>query len=537
MRASTATGICSAVCPPVVLTMAGIVWEINFRQHRKNDAGCCPHPSPPMTLPLPPRRCASVFRKTALPFAALLFAAALARAQFAPQPPVQQGGAANRANVNPVYQNVYRVPTADEIIAVLDRVRGYMEIATPGKLVDGAGAVITDFSQPVPGAASERGGAIVFPPLTYEEGVVYIGMLDAANATGDAKFNDYVSERLNMLANYLKVAPAPGAPAAGARGGRGGRGGGGMAGLTTPFSLDQCGAMCAGLLKAKLAGVGPDLSAVTTVWMNFISTKVPRLADGTICRHVPMPDTIWADDMYMSVPALAWMGKVSGDKKYYDDAVKQVVQMSARLFRPALGIYAHGWITTNPDPIDIHWGRANGWCAMAMCELLDALPADSPQRAPILALYRAHMRGLAALQSADGLWHQLLDREDSYLETSASAMFVYAMAHGINQGWISPAYGTEALTGWNAVAARVNDKGQVEGTCVGTNFDLSVPYYYYRPTSVDALHGYGPVLLAGAEVLKMLKNDNISITPSVGSIYVSPKPGSPMPWLQDGRTQ
>jgi rhamnogalacturonyl hydrolase YesR len=248
-----------------------------------------------------------------------------------------------------------------------------------------------------------------------------------------------------------------------------------------------------------------------------------------------MPDTIWADDMYMSVPALAWMGKATGEKKYFDDAVKQVTQMSARLFRPDLGIFAHGWITTNPDPVDIHWARANGWCVMAMCELLDALPSDYPGRGAILSLYRAHVRGLAARQSADGLWHQLLDRTDSYLETSASAMFVYAFAHGINHGWISPAYGTQALTGWNAVATRVNDKGQVEGTCVGTNFDLSETYYYYRPTSVDALHGYGPTLLAGAEVLKMLKNENITIAPSVGSIYVSPKPGSPMPWLEDGR--
>jgi hypothetical protein len=52
---------------------------------------------------------------------------------------------------------------------------------------------------------------------------------------------------------------------------------------------------------------------------------------------------------------------------------------------------------------------------------------------------------------------------------------------------------------------------------------------------VDALHGYGPTLLAGAEVLKLLKNDKIKITLSVGSIYVSPVPNQPMPWLEDGR--
>jgi len=417
---------------------------------------------------------------------------------------------------------------------VLDRVRNFMETSTPSRLLDGNGAAVTDFSQPIPGVALERGPQFPFSLLTYEQGVVFIGMLDASDATGDPKYNDYVAKRLTAFANYLKVAPATAATPAPAPGARGGRGGG-LGGLTTPYSLDQCGAMCAGLLKARLANVGPNLGTVTNTWMDFIETKVPRLVDGTIARHVPMPDTIWADDMYMSVPALAWMGKLTGDNKYFDDAVKQVTQMSARLFRPEKGIYAHGWITTNPDPVDIHWARANGWCVMAMAELLDALPADYAGRDGILNLFRAHVRGLAARQSGSGLWHQLLDHEDTYLETSASAMFVYAMAHGINRGWISPAYGTEALVGWNAVATRVNAQGGVEGTCVGTNFDLSLPYYYNRPTSVNALHGYGPVLLAGSEILKMLHNDKITVKLSTGSIYVSPNPGQPMPWLEDGR--
>jgi rhamnogalacturonyl hydrolase YesR len=450
----------------------------------------------------------------------------------APAPVVQATGSAIRVDNGDFYTQIYRVPTPEEITAVLDRVRNFMETSTPARLMAG-GAEVTDFSQPIPGIALERGPQFPFSLLTYEQGVVFIGMLNASEATGDPKYNDYIAKRLTAFANYLKVAPATAAvPVAGARGGRGG---GGLGGLTTPYSLDQCGAMCAGLLKSRLANVGPDLSTVTNTWMDFIETKVPRLSDGTIARHIPMPDTIWADDMYMSVPALAWMGKLTGDHKYFDDAVKQVTQMSARLFRPEKGIYAHGWITTNPDPVDIHWARANGWCVMAMAELLDALPADYAGRDDILKLFRAHVRGLAARQSGSGLWHQLLDHEDTYLETSASAMFVYAMAHGVNQGWISPAYGSEAIVGWNAVAPRVNAQGGVEGTCVGTNFDLSPVYYYNRPTSVNALHGYGPVLLAGAEVLKMLHNDKITIKLTTGSIYVSPNPDQPMPWLSDGR--
>jgi rhamnogalacturonyl hydrolase YesR len=451
---------------------------------------------------------------------------------------VQVGGSPIRPQNGDYYSQVYKIPTTEEITAVLQRVRGYLDVATASRIVAGRGGQeITDFSQPVPGAGFEapaRGaqGTVRFQAMAYEQGVVYSGMLAASEATGDPAYNDYVIKRLTGMVHGLAITPPP-APGANT-GGRGGRGG--FTSLYTPRSLDDCGAMCASLIQARLANVGPDTTPIINNWIKFIDSTVFRLPDGTIARHIPMPETIWADDMYMGAPALALMGKLTGDKKYFDDAAKQIVQMSARLFRPQKGLYAHGWITPNPDTIDIHWARANGWCALAMADVLDLLPADHPARPAILALFRAHMQGIAERQSDAGLWHQLLDREDSYLETSASAIFVYTLAHGINRGWLSPAFGTQALIGWKAVATRVNDRGQVEGTCTGTNFDLSPMYYYARPVSVDALHGYGPVLLAGAEVLKMLGNPNITIANSVGSIYVSPKPDAPMPWLADGRT-
>jgi len=248
-----------------------------------------------------------------------------------------------------------------------------------------------------------------------------------------------------------------------------------------------------------------------------------RLPDGTLARHWPMPESVWADDMYMSIPALAQTGKMTGDTRYYDDAIRQVRQISQRLFVPAKGIYRHGWVSANPASIDIYWARANGWCMMAMSELLDVLPANYPGRDEVLHQLRAQIQGVGPLQSGQGLWHQLLDRPDSYLETSASAMFVYSIAHAVDQGWISPVYGSLAQAGWNGLVGKVNAQGQVEGTCTGSNFALDLPYYYYRPTSPLAAHGYGPVLLAGAEMLRLLHNNSISVTNEVGSTYFMSK--------------
>jgi unsaturated rhamnogalacturonyl hydrolase len=144
---------------------------------------------------------------------------------------------------------------------------------------------------------------------------------------------------------------------------------------------------------------------------------------------------------------------------------------------------------------------------LAQCELLDVLPEDHPARPEILATYRRHVQALAGFQSGAGLWHQMVDKSDSYLESSASAMFVYGIAHGINQGWINAAtYGSVAQAGWLGLAEKVNAQGQIEGSCVGTTLASDYAYYYNRPTSAHHGHAYGPVLLAGAEMLRLYQN-------------------------------
>jgi rhamnogalacturonyl hydrolase YesR len=135
------------------------------------------------------------------------------------------------------------------------------------------------------------------------------------------------------------------------------------------------------------------------------------------------------------------------------------------------------------------------------------LPENYKGRAEVLEQLKAHIKGLAPYQSDKGFWHQLIDRNDSYLETSATAMYTYCIAHAVNKGWIdAKAYAPMSILAWNAVTTKVNDKGQVEGTCVGTGMAFDPAFYYYRPTNVYAAHGYGPVLMACAEIITLLNN-------------------------------
>lgn len=433
----------------------------------------------------------------------------------------------NGSSDQPVYPVPYVKPTTEAITEVLTRVLTYLETANPALIVNRqTGAEITDFSQPDPNAIFDRGENGRFNTISYEWGVTYCGMLLAGEATGEARFTEFTRKRLQLISDrapfFKAQAAATPPPAPGAGPGRGGFNP--MRSVLAPRSLDDSGSMCAAMLKAQRAGAGPDLRPLIDNYIDFISTKQFRLADGTLARQRPQAQSLWADDFYMGVPALAEMGRLTGERQWFDDAVKNVRQMSGYLFNSRLNLYAHGWNANNPDAPQFYWGRANGWAVLAMCDLLDVLPKDYPGRESVLAQLRTALRGIAQYQSGQGLWHQLLDRNDSYLETSASAIFVYGFAHAINQGWISPTtYGSIAQAGWAGVSTRINAKGQVEGTCVGTTFAGDPVYYYNRPASVYALHGYGPVLLAGAEMIRLLKNPAVDIQVKLRTYHYVPK--------------
>jgi rhamnogalacturonyl hydrolase YesR len=217
----------------------------------------------------------------------------------------------------------------------------------------------------------------------------------------------------------------------------------------------------------------------------------------------------------MSLPALSQMGALTGDSKYFDEVVKQYKLFAGRMFNHSNNLYMHGWVQDMEPHPQFHWARANGWAMMTKVEILDVLPPSHPGRAEVMEMLKKHASGLARLQDRTGFWHQLLDKNDSYLETSATAIYAYCIARAINKGWLDPkAYGPMAILAWNAAASKVTTEGQVEGTCVGTGMGFDPAFYYYRPVNNFAAHGYGPVLLAGAEIYRLLQKHPFEINDS-----------------------
>ncbi len=412
--------------------------------------------------------------------------------------------------MQPDYDTPYGIPEPTKIVEALDRVYDYLQATTPTVLV-GSKNEITDYGR-IPSESEFHFKKGDFRLVSYEWGVTYAGMLAASEATGNEKYSEYTEARIGFLADlyphFKKLEendPDIEHP---------------MKSIFHPDALDDAGALCAAMIKAKRSGFDKDLDPMIHNFIDYISNGQYRLDDGTLARNRPLKNALWLDDLFMAVPALAQMGKYSGEKRYFDDAVKQVLQFAQRMFNEEKGLFMHAYILGMEQHPEFYWGRANGWAIMTMVELLEVLPEQHEGREKILQLLQNHIKGLVGYQASTGFWHQLVDRNDSFLETSATAIFTYSIARAINRGYVDPsAYGPTVCLAWNAIATQINGKGQVEGTCVGTGMGFDPAYYYHRPVNAFAAHGYGPVLLAGAEMIELLKKFHPKMNDSAVQFY------------------
>lgn len=394
--------------------------------------------------------------------------------------------------LKPDYKHGYGVSTKQEVKAAIDRVMNYI-LANPQQ----------------------------FRTTSYEWGVTYSACLDAAKASGDKKYAAYVEQNFKAIADAF-----PGAMKDLKKGKTLDTA---IRKVVDPHALDDAGAICAAMIKAELdARKNPKTRATQVIntapvienYSQYIMTKEFRLADGTFARKRPHKNTVWLDDMFMAIPAIAYMGAYTNDNKYFDEAAKQIMLFKDKMWVKEKKLFRHGWVEAmNPHPA-FHWGRANGWAILTMCEVLDVLPENHPQRGAILDLLRQHIEGLVALQGKDGFWHQLLDRNDSYEESSCTAIYTYCIAHAINQGWISAlAYGPAVQLAWHAVEASIDAQGRFMNTCVGTGMGFDPAFYMYRPVSTAAAHGYGPAIWAGAEMLRLLDRQHPKMNDSAVQFY------------------
>jgi rhamnogalacturonyl hydrolase YesR len=216
----------------------------------------------------------------------------------------------------------------------------------------------------------------------------------------------------------------------------------------------------------------------------------------------PQPDGLshetryWIDDMYMLTILQLQAYRATGDKRYLDRDANEMVAYLDKLQQPN-GLFYHA-----PD-VPFFWGRGDGWVAAGMTEMLLTLPADHPQRARIMKGYRKMMAALLKYQARDGMWRQLIDRQEAWEESSSTGMFTFAMITGVKNGWLKAAtYGPAARKAWIAVTGFIDQNNDVTSICEGTNKKNDLDYYLLRKRRTGDFHGQEPVLWAASELLR-----------------------------------
>lgn len=206
---------------------------------------------------------------------------------------------------------------------------------------------------------------------------------------------------------------------------------------------------------------------------------------------------LWIDDMFMITTIQAQAYKVTGNRTYIDRAAKEMVLYLKNIQRPN-GLFYHA------PKAPFYWARGNGWMAAGMAELLAILPEDNVDRPVIMKAYLTMMKTLKNYQGKEGLWHQLIDDETSWNETSGTAMFTYAMIVGVKKGWLEKSeYASVARKGWLGLVSYINENDEITNVCEGTNIKNDRNHYLNRKRNTGDLHAHAPLLWCAAELVSI----------------------------------
>ncbi len=244
----------------------------------------------------------------------------------------------------------------------------------------------------------------------------------------------------------------------------------------------------------------------------------PRTSDGGMFHATSKVGQLWGDGVYMAQPFLALYGAAFNDPTYcFEESAKNIAVYFSHLKEPAKGLLYHAydedgsesWASGAGHHSKYHWARAIGWFGMATIDILEVLPANHPRRDTLLGVIQFLAAGYQKWQDpATGRWHQIVDRPNdskNWLETSASSMYTFMMARGVERGYLPASYQAVADKGYAGVMKKVtlgsDGLTNITDICEGTNVgDLS--YYYARARKTNDFHGLGAFLIMNEQYMR-----------------------------------
>ena len=252
----------------------------------------------------------------------------------------------------------------------------------------------------------------------------------------------------------------------------------------------------------------------------------PRTSEGGFWHKQRYPSQMWLDGLYMEAPFYAQFAQVFNEPKAFDDVVNQFIVANKYTFNPESGLNYHAWDESKKqkwaDPVTgcskHFWGRAMGWYAMALVDVLDFIPTDHPKREEIIKILNQVASGIKKHQDVkSGVWYQVLDlseRKGNYLESSASSMFVYTLLKASRLNYIDKKFVEVAQRGYRGILKEFIQKNEnntisLTRTCavagLGGDPYRSGDFDYYINEKIrdNDPKGVGPFIMASLEYEKI----------------------------------
>jgi unsaturated rhamnogalacturonyl hydrolase len=249
----------------------------------------------------------------------------------------------------------------------------------------------------------------------------------------------------------------------------------------------------------------------------------PRTKEGGFWHKKIYPYQMWLDGLYMAEPFYAMYAQTFNEPDAYDDIANQFIWIANHTRDPKTGLYYHGWDESkqqewadkNTGCSPSLWGRAMGWYAMGLVDVLEYFPEHHPKRNVLMGIFKDVCAGLLQWRDKEtSLWYLVLDqgkRNGNYLESSSAAMFTYAFAKGSRKGYLDGEYFHEAKRSFDGILKYhvsvdeqgfVNLRNTIKGAGLGGPQRRSGSFEYYASEQqrTNDIKGIGPFLLAAIEL-------------------------------------
>ena len=213
----------------------------------------------------------------------------------------------------------------------------------------------------------------------------------------------------------------------------------------------------------------------------------------------------WCDALFMAPPVYARLASITGNPKYLSFMMKEYQATYDYLYDKGEHLFFRDYryfAQRESNAKKVFWGRGNGWVLGGLVAILKELPKESEHRPFFVSLFKEMSERIASLQNSDGFWHSSLLDPGSYPnpETSSSSFFCYALAYGVNDGLLErERYMPNITNAWQALVGAVSPDGKL-GWVQPIGAD---PKKVDR--SMTEVYGVGAFLLAGTEVMKLVK--------------------------------